>query len=489
MISDVKYINGILYYEYKGKYYPIRLPIITVGGGGGGRGATGPTGPQGPSNIFANALFVDAVYGNDTNAVPFSFMDSTTNAASHKYQSPEAARDAANAGDVIIIYPGDYTVLSNLYKNGVTYYLYPGVNLNANIADPSGLYMPNALGETCNVFGYGNLYNNHESGGGTSPVLGAYVKGSLYVRCNNIRGWGNPIICNCGILDIVCNDILNTNDDSTINFAGNPTQQTGNVFNLICNTIRNTTSVSAGGGINGGVTVATGVGQGWNGKIYIKCNQLIGSPSNTSNLIYVSNKCTGADADHKCEILVEARELIPLTLTSTNRLVGILNNTFTKFTLKANCNLIGTARPVIVTQPTNSNNENIFEGNYTSDTGVVASFSASNEINRMNGTFISNNTSNTIISSAATSKLFIDGTIQNTTGTGAGINKAAVSPGNDLIIGNAKIITAGGLPVSAGGADTLKVIHSLAMNNVSSPVAAALNSIVGSTCYSDAGVE
>lgn len=60
MNRDVKFINGNFYYELNGNYYPIRLPIATIGGGGGGRGpagaigATGPQGPTGPAGPASN---------------------------------------------------------------------------------------------------------------------------------------------------------------------------------------------------------------------------------------------------------------------------------------------------------------------------------------------------------------------------------------------------------------------------------------------------
>lgn len=56
MYQDVKFIKGVLYYEeLDGKWYPVRLPFGTAGGGGRGRqgipgdqGDPGPPGPQGP---------------------------------------------------------------------------------------------------------------------------------------------------------------------------------------------------------------------------------------------------------------------------------------------------------------------------------------------------------------------------------------------------------------------------------------------------------
>lgn len=65
---------------------------------GGMRSSSTPVTPPVPPNLFANALFVDSAYGNDTGATEGSFMDSATNPVSHKYLTIEAAMLYADSG-------------------------------------------------------------------------------------------------------------------------------------------------------------------------------------------------------------------------------------------------------------------------------------------------------------------------------------------------------------------------------------------------------
>jgi hypothetical protein len=64
----------------------------------------------------------------------------------------------------------------------------------------------------------------------------------------------------------------------------------------------------------------------------------------------------------------------------------------------------------------------------------------------------------------------------------------ASSAGNELVIGNLKIVTNGNPSITAPALDTVRVIHSLACNTDSSPVIGAINSITGSIAYFDPGV-
>lgn len=68
------------------------------------------------------------------------------------------------------------------------------------------------------------------------------------------------------------------------------------------------------------------------------------------------------------------------------------------------------------------------------------------------------------------------------------IKNVSAAGGNEVIIGTCKIITNGGASISAPALDTVRVIHSLACNTDSVPTIAAINSIVGSQAYFDAGV-
>lgn len=203
------------YLDERGNCIPIQFSVPAGRTGARGRkgdpgaaGAQGPAGPAGPSNLFANALFVDAVYGANAGAVPFSLMDSTNNPASHKYQTISAAVAAASAGDVIIVYPGDYTEATNLYKNGVTYYFYPDANVN-------GFFSNTVAGNSCSVFGHGNFFQT------TSSSLMLLSAGSFYIQANNLTasfglsaasmvalfGTGNTVTLQIDVNEIHCTDV------------------------------------------------------------------------------------------------------------------------------------------------------------------------------------------------------------------------------------------------------------------------------------------
>ncbi len=68
------------------------------------------------------------------------------------------------------------------------------------------------------------------------------------------------------------------------------------------------------------------------------------------------------------------------------------------------------------------------------------------------------------------------------------IKNVSEAGGNTVVFGVCKIITNGVASITAPALDTVRVIHSLALNTDSVPTAAAINSIVGSNCFFDPGV-
>lgn len=173
----------------------------------GSTGPTGPTGPSGLSSLFAKAVFVDATYGNDGTAVKYSLTN--------KFQTIATALAAAIPGDLIYVFPGTYSEGINFYKDGITYYLSPGVLLAGGFSASSG---------TCTVYGKGNI------GSGFGPnVIDISGTATFYMEAADIivgaifAGMAIRIRDNA-VVDILCENIMGsgvalTNQPAILHFG------------------------------------------------------------------------------------------------------------------------------------------------------------------------------------------------------------------------------------------------------------------------------
>lgn len=101
-----------------------------------------------------------------TNIIYVSKSGNDTLGARHDLGKPfltvEAAVAVAQAGDLIKIFPGTYTITSNIAKDGVSYYLEPGAVLikttSGNMFDTTGFTT------SFDVFGYGEFRKTTNSG-------------------------------------------------------------------------------------------------------------------------------------------------------------------------------------------------------------------------------------------------------------------------------------------------------------------------------------
>lgn len=148
-------------------------------------------------------------------------------------------------------------------------------------------------------------------------------------------------------------------------------------------------------------------------------------------------------------------------------------------------------RAIRVLDSPSGNTEFNFKGNILTTKEILLvsnSFSTANhqEIS-LNGELRSSiDTESITINGSGTQvpKIFLNGSLYNTSLTGIGINK--VFANSELIFDNFKIVTGGGASITTLVGDTFKVIHSLATNVA--PVN-GINSIVDSIDYTDVGVE
>ena len=125
------------------------------GGGGGGGGSTN----------FTQSLFVTPS-GNDGTAVVGDMLK--------PFATILAATASANAGDTIIVYPGEYITGAQIGKDYVNYYFYPGAVVSGSVQLLSGTY------EKLNIRGHGTFKTNYNG----APV-GFTANG--YFECDTVE--------------------------------------------------------------------------------------------------------------------------------------------------------------------------------------------------------------------------------------------------------------------------------------------------------------
>lgn len=149
---------------------------------------TGVNFPKVDSEVIYSAgtdlydTIASAVHKSETNISRVLFVDPNGNDLtgskgniSKPYQTIEAAWSAATTGDTIHVFPGDYTVTTNLAKDAVTYYFEEGAIVRKSASgdifnyDNSAIYV-----NDINILGYGRFYKTTTSdavfrmGGNTS---------------------------------------------------------------------------------------------------------------------------------------------------------------------------------------------------------------------------------------------------------------------------------------------------------------------------------
>jgi hypothetical protein len=341
-------------------------------------GSPGPPGPGANAQVLANAIFVDSQYGNDTNAVPYSLMDSTTNATAHKFQTINAALTLAltlNPKPAIIVYPGIYNV-QNLYGHDIDYYFYPGTQINTtNIT--GAIFQPTVAGQSCRVFGKANF------NGGQLGVIKLIVNSFLQFEGNNLNAQGNAVHYTDGQLEIKARDI-SSNNNAGILIATSTSGALTNYLIVNAQTIINGTSNLTEGALN----LSAGTAPGFVGSVKITADHIVGSASGGNAVTLTNGVVTG-------KTIVEINsDIIALDFTGGKAMVSIAGLLNTILTINGNivaAPVTGFANRTGITT-TNSNAGSIitFNGNITSDSVPAYLQSGSDEIAYLNGTFKAN---------------------------------------------------------------------------------------------------
>ena len=135
--------------------------------------------------------------------IPAIFGAKRENTIFH-FSSLADARNAAQAGDVIVVYPDVYSNPGNLWKDGVDYYFMPGAQVNY-----FGSIFTSQVNQECNVYGYGDFVQQGLSG--TAAYLFTAVGAKATFEAHDIIVYGNVgFEITQGDIDIRANEIRMT---------------------------------------------------------------------------------------------------------------------------------------------------------------------------------------------------------------------------------------------------------------------------------------
>lgn len=369
--------NGGVPYQIPGPMGP-QGPI----GLQGNPGPIGPVGPPGPganAQVLANAIFVDSQFGNDTTAIPYSLMDSTTNTIDHKFQTIGAALAVAltlNPKPAIIVYPGTYSV-QNIYGNGIIYYFYPGATVTSAGTGGQAIFQPTIASQSCIVYGKADF-------NGTSlGVIKSIVDSFLHFEANNANALTNSVFYTDGKLEIKARDISSDNN-SAIHIGSSVTASTTNYLLAEALTIINGSATLTESAIN----LSASASPGFVGSIKITAENIIGSGSGADVISLVNGSIAG-------QTFIEINgNITSSNLTGTRPIVSIAGIKNTLFTINGNIIAappVGFANRTGVTTTLNNTGSIItINGNITSDSVPAYLQSGVHEIAYLNGTFKSN---------------------------------------------------------------------------------------------------
>lgn len=441
-------------------------------GGGAGGGA----------QLFVNAFVVDAAFGNDTGAVFSSLMDDTNNPTTHKFATIIAALAATTGRQLIIVYPGVYVENSNLFKNNVVYYFYPGATV-------FGFFSNTETGEITDVFGSA-IFQSSAANFIDMPT------GRLYIEGDEIsNGLLNGRVVNIG--SAAANDeapvvIVNTkqnlfSDSNCVRMRA--TGPDARLYVTVGGRMFHTTAAPSNEMIQVG---GPGGETHFQGEAYIKS---VGGYWTSPNYAAGGGSLfeLGNANENGAMALIQIDGDIYDVHTDPASTRSVVTCQFCEFTrIIINGNFYGqNQQALIVSDSPSGNTIFTWNGNIYTDRIILsmtdAFGTAAHQEVRLNGEAITIEPTTAIsINGAGTQvpKLILNGSLYNNSVGGIGVTKTLAAA--ELLFTNYKIVTGGGAAVSTGAADTYLVIHSLARNNAN---VNGTNAITGSIDYVDALVQ
>jgi hypothetical protein len=349
-------------------------------------------------------------------------------------QSISAAVNIATSGDTIIVYPGTYNINSNLFKNGLNYYFYPGAIVNS-----SNSIFNLQSNQTCKVFGKG-VFNTTVNYLSLVMAVSGINNSTFYMEFDEIFSNGFQSIVIYTESNVVNVDItligrfIRNGNDSVYGFSPR-----GNV-NLYVDIERMETTSSQ---IYGSCLWLPG---SFTGDVKIIARDgIYGSPNTTQTVIYADASGVGY-----FEIIGNI-----IHRSTSGYAVRALSETF---------NLT-------------------INGDITTTSMGIALLSHS--ICRINGRIFGGQTFPAI--EIYSGKLFLNGEVKC-----GGSVSAIKKLGGDLILETVKIITNGGFCIDSSNQQgnapqEIKILHSVVSNNDKS--ASVVNIISGTSLIVDSDVE
>lgn len=234
-------------------------------------------GAPGITDVPANALFVDSFTGNDGTATKRSLVN--------KYSRISTAVAAASPGEVIIVFPGSYPVDASIWKNGVSFYFYPGAEVSSSTgAIPT--VIQGVAGETCKIFGQGTFLHSGPEGSNCiyKPASGCtFHMEAFEMTCTN----GVPIEINTDTQTYI-------NSDNIIGIA-NAAVLIGSAGGTpVTNRTEIVASIIETRGLSAPAIAQTGA---FNGSVLINVGEVLGTSNATpgvgANIVTLSNSGTG----------------------------------------------------------------------------------------------------------------------------------------------------------------------------------------------------
>jgi hypothetical protein len=354
-------------------------------GQNGTNGVPGPPGPPGPganAQVLANAIFVDSQYGNDTNAVPYSLMDSTTNATAHKFQTINAALTKAltlNPLPAIIVYPGTYSV-DNLYANGIDYYFYPGATVNRSGVGTDAIFQPLSDGGICRIFGRANFNGN------TQSVIKMNTFSGMFFEAQDLVSQVDTVVFTDGQMQVRSN-FITSGSKSAIFLGSNLTsQQNTNYLVVNAVSIGNYSNTLTDATIN----LSAGTATGFAGTVKITADNIGGGTS--GNDVVGGINAIGITGQTRIEI---NGNIISGNITGSRPMINILGMKNTNLTFNGEIiagigSFAAGSRSGITTASDNSGSIITFNGNITTNVGPIYLQNGSNETVYLNGIFKAN---------------------------------------------------------------------------------------------------
>ena len=152
----------------------------------GPAGANGATGPAGPNQLLIENTILVSKNGNNSTG--------TRNDWAKPFLTIAAANSVAQAGDLVIVYPGTYNE-GDVAKSNVNYYFYKGAVVSSGIA----ACISDSVGQAKNIFIYG------EGDFISTSNRGLFTQNqdtNIIFRFNHIEGFDGILVGNANYINI-----------------------------------------------------------------------------------------------------------------------------------------------------------------------------------------------------------------------------------------------------------------------------------------------